>query len=344
MSTTQTGAGSDPMPDDAYRERRVLVTGGAGAIGSTLTAALLAEGARVTVVDDLSSGWRWNLDDHPDLAVIEGDLLDDRVLDAGFDDDPQVVFHLAGFFANQNSVDHPERDLLVNGLGTLRVYERAADRPGTRVVYSSTSSVYGGGDGTPVGEEAVGNAFTTPYQITKLLGEHYAGWFARWRDTPSVVVRFFNSYGPGEVPGRYRNVIPNFVWRALRGRPLVITGTGDETRDFTYVGDIVDGLLRCGGVPDAEGRTFNLARGRERSVADLAALVLEATGCEVPIEHAPRRSWDTKDRLVASTALAEQVLGFGAEVDLEQGLVDTVAWFRRHEERLVALEADGLIS
>lgn len=343
MSTSSEAGGADPMAPDAYRDLPVLVTGGAGAIGSTLTATLLGRGAQVVVVDDCSSGWRWNLPDHPALRFVDGDLLDDDVLASSFADDPQVVFHLAGFFANQNSVDHPQRDLLVNGLGTLRVYEAVAQRGQGRIVYSSTSSVYGGGDGTPVGEDAVGSGFTTPYQITKLLGEQYAAWFDRWRDTPSVVVRFFNSYGPGEVPGAYRNVIPNFIWKAMRGRPLTITGTGLETRDFTHVGDIVDGLLRCGAVPAAAGHTFNLARGRERTVADLADLVRAATGSDVPVELVERRSWDTKDRLVASTERARELLGFEGTVDLEDGLVDTVAWFRANEERLVRLEQDGAI-
>lgn len=246
----------------AYKGVKVLITGGAGAIGSSLTGPLAELGASVTVLDDLSSAERWNMPDLPDLSFVHGSVLDEQSLKRVFFQEPQLVFHMAALFANQNSIDHPESDLLTNGLGTLKVLQYSRLVGVERVVYASSGcSVYGKSP-LPLREDFLSLDLDTPYQITKMLGELYCNFFSNYYGLPTVRTRFFNSFGPGEVPGRYRNVIPNFTYWAMRRQPLPITGTGEETRDWTYVGDIVDGLLRAGVVPGAVGEAINLASGK----------------------------------------------------------------------------------
>ena len=320
-----------------YQDRTVLVTGGAGAIGSNLTRALVGAGARVIVLDNLSSAERWNVPSLPGLLFVEGDIRNEVTLKRVFLEKPSLIFHLAAFFANQNSVDHPETDLDVNGLGTLRLLEYAAMRGVDRFVYASSGcSIYGSDAPLPLKEEFVSLHLSSPYQITKMLGELYCNFFANHYGVKVVKPRFFNSYGPGEVPGQYRNVIPNFIYWAMKGRPLSITGNGSETRDFTFVGDIVDGLLRGGSLDAAVGEEFNLASGVETSILDLAKMVNEATGNKGGIEFVPRRKWDTKARLRASVDKARNLLGYDPRTPFAQGLEATIGWFRDNWERIEA--------
>lgn len=329
-------------PREAYSGKPVLVTGGAGAIGSNLVRALADAGASVVVLDDLSASPRWSVPSLANVLFVQGSVVDEVALKRVFNERPQVVFHLAAFFANQNSVDYPERDLEVNGLGTLRVLEYARMCSVERVVYASSGcSIYGSEAPLPLREEFMSMHLTTPYQVTKMLGELYANFFHHHYGLPVVKPRFFNSYGPGEVPGQYRNVIPNFVYWAMKGMPLPITGTGEETRDFTYVGDIVDGLLRCGSVDAAVGHEFNLASGREVAIAELARLVNEAVGNKAGIRHVPRRRWDTKKRLLASVDRARDVLGYVPRTSFEDGLKSTVAWFHENWDRIEASQSFG---
>lgn len=328
-----------PGPIDAdllaeYRGTNVLVTGGAGAIGSNLTR-VLAEAVgprgRVLVLDSLTSSVRWNVPDHPSVTFVEGDILDESMLKRVFRERPSVVFHLAAFFANQNSVDHPERDLMVNGLGTLRLMELASMCRVERFVFASSGcSVYPQDAPLPVREGVTTIEMKTPYQVTKMLGELYGNYFHHQFDLPVVRARLFNSFGPGELPGPYRNVIPNFIYWALLGRPLPITGTGDETRDFTWVGDLVDGLLRAGVGPEAVGEAFNLAAGGEVRIADLAHAINDITGNESGTRHTPRRRWDTKRRQSADASKARELLGFRPRMHFHEGLERTVRWFRSH--------------
>lgn len=323
-------------PDARLSLGHAVVTGGAGAIGSRLVRRLLADGATsVTVVDDFTSGYAWLVPDDARVRVVRGDVVDiARLVPA-----PAAaasVFHLAAFFANQNSVDHPDADLHTNGLGTLNVLRWAADHGARRVVYASAGcSIAGHNHSEPIREDMpVSLHLDTPYQITKALGEFYCNYFQARVQT--VRCRFFNSYGPGEVPGPYRNVIPNWVWKALHDEPLTITGTGDETRDFIYVDDLVDGLVRCATIPAASGEAFNLGTGVETRVRDLAEAVIAATGSRSEIRYAPRRAWDHSLRRQANNAKARTVLGLAPSVRLEAGLRETVAWFRAEHERIEA--------
>ena len=319
-----------------YDGMKVLVTGGAGAIGSNLTRDLAEMGASVTVLDDFSSAERWNVPNHPNVQVVQGSVLDEEALKQVFFQSPQVVYHLAALFANQNSIDHPESDLLTNGMGTLKVLEYARLVGVERLVYASSGcSVYGKSP-LPLREDFLSLDLDTPYQITKMVGELYCNFFSNYYGLHTVRTRFFNSYGPGEIPGRYRNVIPNFIYWALRREPLPITGTGEETRDWTYVGDIVDGLLRAGSVPEAVGEALNLASGQETRVIDVATWINELTENDAGIVYKERRRWDTKTRLLASVEKAGQVLGYEPTADFRQGLHETVRWFQDNRANIEA--------
>jgi len=224
-----------------YKDEVILVTGGAGAIGTNLCSSLADAGARmVMILDDLSSGYTWNIPKRNNIMFVSGSVTDDICLKRVFFEQPKYVFHLAAFFANQNSVDFPEKDMNVNGLGTLKLLEYSLFNRVERFIYASSGcSIYGSSAPLPLTEEFMSMNLSTPYQITKMLGELYCNFFKNHYDLKVVKTRFFNSYGPGEVPGQYRNVIPNFIYWAMKGDALPITGTGEETRDFTYVGDLV---------------------------------------------------------------------------------------------------------
>jgi nucleoside-diphosphate-sugar epimerase len=318
------------------RSGTAVVTGGAGAIGSRLVRRLLGDGAEsVIVVDDLSSGYPWLLPDDPRVTLHVCDVCD--VAEIGIEAEDALVFHLAAFFANQNSVDHPDADLHTNGFGTLNTLRWAADAGARRVVYASAGcSIAGHGVNAPIREDMpVSLHLDTPYQITKALGEFYCNYFV---DRVSTVrCRFFNSYGPGEVPGAYRNVIPNFIWRALHDEPLVITGTGDETRDFIYVDDLVDGLVRSATVPQAHGQAINLGTGRQTRIADLARLIIDGCDSRSTIEYAARRSWDKSLHREADNSRARSLLGHSPSVDLATGVSRTIAWFLEVRDRLEPL-------
>jgi len=311
-----------------YRGACALVTGGAGCVGSNLTRALAESGAeRVIVLDDLSSSYRWNIPQHPAVEFIEGSILDDEALKRVFKRRPDYVFHLAAHFANQNSVDNPETDLLVNGMGILKVLQYANLVRPRRFVYSSSGcGVYGLESKMPFEEHDISIKLHTPYQVTKLLGELYTHYFHNLYNLPVVNARFFNVFGPGEVPGRYRNVIPNFFYWAMQGQPLPITGDGTETRDWTYVDDIVDGLLAMGVREAAIGESINLGSGQEHRVIDMANMVNEITGNKAGVKFVPRRDWDVKTRLLSSITKAESLLDYHPQWAFEDGLREVHRW------------------
>jgi len=321
---------------DEYSGLRVLITGGAGCIGSNLVRSLLkAEPERITILDDFSSSFPWNLPQHESLEVIEGSILDEQKLKQVFYQRPDFVFHLAAHFANQNSIDHPETDLMVNGMGLLRVleYSRLVE-PKQFIFAGSGCSVYGSHAEIPFVEGSVSLTLDTPYQIHKLLGELYCNHYKEIYGIKTTIGRFFNVYGPGEVPGRYRNVIPNFMWRAMHKKPLIITGTGEETRDFAYVGDIVDGLLRMGVKEEAVGEAMNLASSAETSVKNLASMINEITGNEAGVVFGPKRDWDKSNRRLASIEKAKTLIGYEPKMDFRQGLENVYAWMTMNHDRI----------
>jgi nucleoside-diphosphate-sugar epimerase len=319
---------------DTFKGKTILVTGGAGAIGSNLVWRMSEMNPKkIVIIDDLSSSYEWNLPRGPSIQFIEGDILDEEKLRWAFKSKPQIVYHLAAHFANQNSVDNPERDLMVNGMGTLKVLEHAHLVGVERFVYASSGcGIYGEGCKIPFKEHDVSMRLYTPYQVTKMLGELYANYFKNLYDLPIVNARFFNSYGPGEVPGKYRNVIPNFFFWAMNNKQLPITGTGDETRDFTYVGDIVNGLISMAQYERAVGEAINLGTGREIRIGDLAKWISEITGSGLEVVYQNRREWDKKNRLLSSIDKAKSLLNYSPEMNFVDGLKRTHEWFKGNWE------------
>ena len=326
-----------------YTSKRILITGGSGCIGSNLVRTLLkAEPERIVVIDDLSASCEWNLPRDPKVYFVRGSILDEERMKRAFSFKPHYVFHLAAHFANQNSVDHPETDLMVNALGTLKVLEYANLVGVERFVFASSGcSVYGNKAPMPLREDFVSLRLDTPYQINKLVGELYCNYFHDYYGLPVAIARYFNVYGPGEVPGRYRNVIPNFIWWALHKQPLPITGTGEETRDFTFVEDIVDGTLRMGVVKEAVGEAINLASETETRVIDLANWINELAGNDAGVVFRPRRDWDKVVKRRASIEKARRILGYEPKTEMKSGLKRTYDWIfsnRSKIEQCVSLE------
>jgi nucleoside-diphosphate-sugar epimerase len=314
---------------DTFKGKTILVTGGAGAIGGNLVRKLeTLETKKIIILDDLSSSYAWNIPKGPKIQFIKGSILDEEKLKWAFWDRPEIVYHLAVHFANQNSVDNPETDLMVNGLGILKVLEYSNLVKVERFIYSSSGcGIYGADSKMPFEEHDVSMKLYTPYQVTKMLGELYTNYYHNLYELPIVNARLFNSYGPGEVPGKYRNVIPNFFYWAMNKQPLPITGTGEETRDFTYVNDIVNGLLAMACRQEAIGEAFNLGSGREIMIRDLARYVNEITGNEAGIVFRERRDWDRKNRLLSSIEKARRLLGYAPVMEFKEGLKQVHSWF-----------------
>lgn len=321
---------------DEFKEKIILVTGGVGAIGSNLTKTLSKLGAKLVVVlDDLSASYEWNIPSQPNVIFVKGSITDDITLKRIFAEEPEYVFHLAAFFANQNSVDYPEKDIMVNGLGTLKVLEYSNFCRVKKFIYASSGcSIYGSQAPLPLKEGFMSMHLSTPYQITKMLGELYCNFFWHHYGLKTVKTRFFNSYGPGEVPGQYRNVIPNFIYWAMKGLPLPITGTGEETRDFTYVNDLVDGMLRAAYFEEANGEAVNLASGKETKIIDLATTINEAVENEAGIKFVQKRKWDTKTRLLASIDKAKTFINYEPKTEFKEGLMNTINWFKENWEKI----------
>ncbi len=298
---------------------RVLVTGGCGFIGANLVPLLLERGVEVRVYDDLSNGGR---DRVPDAEVVEGDVRDGDALAAaavGVD----AVIHLAAAGNVPDSVKDPVTNFEINGRGTLLALQAAARADAGRFVFASTGGALIGNAPPPVDETSVPRPIS-PYGASKLCGEGYCHAFAGSQGLRTVSLRFANVYGPRSE--RKKGAITAFIQRALRGEPLVIYGDGRATRDFIYVDDLCQGIVLGLEHPDARG-VFHLASERETAIAELAGLVVEATGADVPVGHLPPRPGEV-ERNFASCELARRTLGFAPGVDLEDGLARTVAWFR----------------
>lgn len=318
-----------------YKGRNILVTGGAGAIGSNLILALselVGASGKVVILDNLSAIKEknpWNVVSLNNIMFVQGDVRSDVDLKRVFKEDISIVFHLAAFFANQNSIDYPETSTEVDIIGMIKLLEYSRLAKVERFIYASSGcAIYGSYPQLPLKEDFISMHLTTPYQINKMTGEMYCNFYAHHYGMKIVNCRFFNSYGPGEVPGQYHNVIPNFIYWAMKGQSLPITGTGEETRDFSYVLDLVQGLIKSGYYEEAVGENFNLAAGREISIKDMALLVNETTGNKADLIFKPRRKWDTKPRLLASIEKAQKLINYQPMVEFKVGFLKNIEWFK----------------
>jgi UDP-glucose 4-epimerase len=305
---------------------RVLVTGGAGFIGSHLVDALVADGADVVVLDDLETGWRENVDPAARLAI--GSVADeDAVRDAM--DGCEVVFHQAAHKAVLRSVEHPVATDTVNTHGTLTVLQAARDLGVRRVVHASSSSVYGGEAPRPTVESAPLRP-RSPYAVSKLAAEEYCRVFAELYDLETVALRYFNVYGPRQrADAIYAAVIPLFIDALLNGRAPVVHGDGLQSRDFTYVSDVVAANLRAA-TADAtttSGRVYNVAAGNEWTLLDILRVLGEQLGIDARPQFTDPRPGDVRHSRADANAAARD-LDFRARVGLEDGLRLTVDWLR----------------
>ncbi|HET9226476.1 MAG TPA: SDR family oxidoreductase [Thermoanaerobaculia bacterium] len=303
------------VPD--FQGVAVLVTGGAGFIGSHLVDALVARGARVRVLDDLSTGRKENL---PDVELIEGDIRDAALCRAACEG-VKYVFHQAALGSVPRSMIDPGASIAVNVTGTANVF--AAAREARRVVYASSSSVYGDG-GSVVKREGEEGRPLSPYAASKAMGEELAEVFSRCYGQELIGLRYFNVYGPRQSPdGPYAAVVPRFFQACRSGEAAVIHGDGEQSRDFTWVGDaVMANLLAAGAPPEACGRAYNVAKGERTTIKELAERVRELVGNGLPSRHEPPRPGDVRYSQ-ADTSAAEAQLGFRAEVGLREGLERT---------------------
>ena len=298
------------------------MTGGAGFIGSNLVRGLLERGDEVRVLDNFSTGNRANLAGL-DVEIVEGELRSyERVHNAvrGV----EVVFHLGALGSVPRSVQDPLTSSAVNVEGTLNVLLAARDENVRRVVFSSSSSVYGSRTDLPV-TEAMASDPISPYGVAKLAAERYTVSFSRvYPPFESVVLRYFNVFGPRQSPlSQYAAMVPLFITAIANGEPITIFGDGEQSRDFTYVDNVVDATLRAAGAEGASGSIFNIAAGSPASVNDVADTIGAILGKPVKKLHEPPRPGDIRDSW-ADVTRAGEVLGFRASVGLEEGLRRTV--------------------
>ena len=319
---------------------QTLVTGGAGFIGSHLCRRLLAEGFKVVGLDDLSDGSMANFADLPELIFVQGDLRDEATVlraAAGC----QVIFHQGAKRSVLRSIEAPGETTEVNVRGTLNVL-LAAREHGATVVFASSSSVYGDQDELPLREEFEPRP-RSPYAASKLAGEIYCQAWWRSFGIPTISLRYFNVYGPGQDPDNpYAAVVPRFIQTCLSMRPPVIHSDGEQARDFTYIDDTVEASLLAARAGEAAfGRVLNIGGGgTPTSVNRLLAMVAKATGASPQPVHEPPRPGDV--RLTdADISLAQSLIGYEPKVGIEEGIRRTVEWFKDGQPGGTALPGKG---
>ena len=319
---------------------RVLVTGGAGYIGSHLVDRLLAEGNEVVVVDNLSIGRLANIEhdlENPRLRFLEGDVLDRRLMEEVIEES-DLVYHLSAVVGVKHVLADPLRAMVTNVWGTGRVLQLASDH-GRKVVLASSSEVYGKSVKSPLAEHqdrVVGPTYVSrwSYSAAKVLDEHLALAYHRQKELPVVIVRYFNSYGPRLDPNGYGSVVAKFINQALNGQVVTVHGDGQQSRCFTYIDDTVEGTVLAATADAANGEILNIARAEETTIFQLAETIKDMTGSSsdivlVPYEEEYGEGFQDSKRRVPAVDKAARLLGFKAEVPLTRGLEQTIRWFRR---------------
>lgn len=306
---------------------RALITGGAGFIGHHLARSLIERGDEVSVIDDLSTGFAWRLDELRDrITFVEGSILDPAALDRAVPS-CEVIFHEAAIPSVARSVLAPRASNEANASGTIEVMLAAARHGVRRVVLAGSSSVYGIPAELPC-REVLRPAPTSPYGTSKLAAEHYVNTLGALHGIETVVLRYFNVFGPGQDPdSEYSAVIPRFIKAALEGRPATINGTGEVSRDFTYVDNVVRANLLAARSESPSGITCNVACGARYSLIELHEAIGQAAGHLIPPLFGPPRPGDILHSQ-ADIGLAQASLGYEPLVSFRDGIVKTVAWYR----------------
>lgn len=301
----------------------VLITGGAGFIGSHLIERLIDAQCRVRVLDNLSTGKRENLPVHPDIEFIHGDIRDRDTVQRSVEDMDAVV-HLAAVASVQASIDDPVGTHATNFDGCLFLLEAARQQGVKRFLFASSAAVYGDNERLPIAEDSVLQPLS-PYASDKLACEHYLQFYFRKYNLATSAFRFFNIYGPRQDPSSpYSGVISIFVDRLLRGEAVTIFGDGLQTRDFVYVGDLVQMLVRALREPIAHGQVVNIGRGRQSTLLDLIAALEQLQGRSLQRTHAPARLGDIR-RSCADTRRLQQFFGAVPATGLVSGLGQLLA-------------------
>ncbi len=303
-----------------------LVTGGAGFIGSHLSEELVRRGHRVRVADSLVTGKRSNLDHLPSVEFLEGDVADLEFAKRAAEG-VDYVLHQAALPSVPRSVKDPITSNRANVDGTLNVLVAARDAGVKRVVFAGSSSAYGNTETLPKHEE-MPNSPLSPYALQKVVGEQYLQMFTALYGLETVTIRYFNVFGPRQDPSSpYSGVISLFATALLENRAPTIYGDGEQSRDFTYVANIVDGVLRASEAPGASGRVINVATGHRISLNQLFEVMRRLIGAQVQPQYAPSRAGDVRDSQ-ADISRAREILGYEPIVPFEEGLRITVDWYR----------------
>ena len=309
-----------------------LVTGGAGFIGSHLAEELTRRGERVRVVDSLITGHRRNLAQVPGVELVEGDLADLAVAKRavqGID----YVLHQAAIPSVPRSVEDPITSNRANIDATLNVLVAARDAGVKRVVYAGSSSAYGNTDTLPKREDMPTHPLS-PYALQKLVGEQYMQMFTTLYGLETVTIRYFNVFGPRQDPSSaYSGVISVFAKALFENKSPTIYGDGEQTRDFTYIANVVDGVLRAASAPGASGQVINVATEARISLNRLFATMKDLVGSRVNVSYGPVRSGDVRDSQ-ADITRAREILGYKPLVSFEEGLRQTLEWYRTEADAM----------
>jgi nucleoside-diphosphate-sugar epimerase len=312
---------------NSLKEKRVLVTGGAGFIGSHIVDRLVGLGAKVTVLDNLVTGKRENIKDNLDkIKFIEKDLTDDAVLEEALED-IDLVCHQAALRSVPKSVERPLDYHQVNVTGTLKLFLKAKAKGIKKIVFASSSSVYGERFDFP--EKEIDNPKpVSPYAASKLMGEHYAYLFSRLYGLSVVGLRYFNVFGPRQsLENRYAVVVPKFIVSLLNSKSPPIYGDGDQERDFTYIDNVVDANILSLSKDSLGGEVFNIAGGKPYSVNQLFKTIQELTAKNIKPEYSEPRPGDVR-KTCADISKAKELLGWQPKINFKQGLKETVNWFK----------------
>ena len=279
---------------------KYLITGGAGAIGSSIANDLSTNVKnKVDIIDNYESGFIGTIVKRENVRVFVADITDKEFLKTFTESDYDYIFHLAASFANKKSIEYPIKDQRVNSEGTLRMLEFAKRQKDLKkFVYFSSSCIYGNLEKPKMSEEDNPNP-EIPYSISKLSGEYYSTFFYEHYGVPVNILRIFNVYGSNEYPGPYRNVIPNFVYKALKNEDITITGDGKDTRDYTYIDDALELIYGVARDNKNAGEIYNIGSGKETRIIDVAKSILAVIGSRSRIVYVPRRNWDAVFRRVA---------------------------------------------